>query len=451
MIAISAASFASMGLLAQVIEPAQSAGVLAQLYTLSLTTTIPAVAAALVAFTAHRSSAAHRALVWRSASVAVGLICVGHLLALQMVTAAVPEALARPLVTLGKLQLTDSVAASRSGSVVDASSARVPIVQWLFVVWGVGAGLAAMRAARGVLWVRAALRRADATTDAAWRECMQSAAEALGVRRSVTLRTGNVRVPFAYGVIRPTIVLPEESAHWSDDERRSVLLHELAHVRAGDVMFASIVRMASVVLWFHPAMWLIARQLRAECEHAADDRVLSLGVRASDYAELLLATASNAEDVAAPRHAFALSSSSGLRARLTAIVDSTRDRREPLKRTVAFAATVVVTIAMPLASVRLSPTREVLTTLMAESQWESRAYAVMGLAQRADTLDVARAAAVADPSPRVRAWAKLALSRSAVARGAARDTVRVVPFGTSTGESEGVEVRAAFGRGTSTE
>jgi len=53
--------------------------------------------------------------------------------------------------------------------------------------------------------------------------------------------------------------------------------------------------------------------------------------------------------------------------------------------------------------------RGVLTTLMADTRWESRAYAVLGLAQRADSVAVARSVAEQDPSPTVRAWARYAL------------------------------------------
>ena len=50
---------------------------------------------------------------------------------------------------------------------------------------------------------------------------------------------------------------------------------------------------------------------------------------------------------------------------------------------------------------------------MRESAWQSRAYAVLGLAQRADSVAVARSAAELDPSPRVREWARYALARGA--------------------------------------
>jgi hypothetical protein len=69
---------------------------------------------------------------------------------------------------------------------------------------------------------------------------------------------------------------------------------------------------------------------------------------------------------------------------------------------------------IPLATARLAPTRQVLTSLMGETRWESRAWAVVRLAQRADSVDVARSAARHDPDPAVRAWARYALARGQV-------------------------------------
>jgi hypothetical protein len=53
----------------------------------------------------------------------------------------------------------------------------------------------------------------------------------------------------------------------------------------------------------------------------------------------------------------------------------------------------------------------VLTTLIGDTRWESRAYAVIGLARRADSVAVARSIAERDPNPRVRAWARYALDQ----------------------------------------
>ncbi|HEY6223494.1 MAG TPA: hypothetical protein VIW26_06905, partial [Gemmatimonadales bacterium] len=98
-----------------------------------------------------------------------------------------------------------------------------------------------------------------------------------------------------------------------------------------------------------------------------------------------------------------------LRARLAAVLDVRRDIRSPARRWAAAAAVVTLGVAGPTSAVQLAPTRSVLTTLMGDSRWESRAWAVLGLAQRPDSIAVARSAAELDPSPSVRAWARYAL------------------------------------------
>jgi hypothetical protein len=197
------------------------------------------------------------------------------------------------------------------------------------------------------------------------------------------------------------------------------MLHEAEHARSGDWLFALAARAACALYWFHPAVWWTANQLRADCELACDERVVAAGVRRSDYADLLvravdaLASARGADVLPA----LALSRRVGLRGRLSALLEAPREAR-PLARRWAAAATAATLIASaPLSAVELAPTREVLTTLMSDTRWESRAYAVLGLAQRPDSIAVARSAAALDPSPRVREWARYALGRQAVPAG----------------------------------
>jgi hypothetical protein len=106
----------------------------------------------------------------------------------------------------------------------------------------------------------------------------------------------------------------------------------------------------------------------------------------------------------------ALSRRDGLRGRLDAVLDARRIARPLARGWLAVAAALTLGVAGPISAVQLAPTRDVLTTLMQDGRWESRAYAVVGLARRADSVAVARAAAERDPSPRVRAWARYALS-----------------------------------------
>jgi len=261
---------------------------------------------------------------------------------------------------------------------------------------------------------RRMLRRARALEgNAAWATDLADACSRLGVWREVRVfRSCDAGVPMTWGHRRPVILLPASADSWTGDERRMVLRHELAHVRASDWIFGIATRVVCALYWFHPGAWWIARSLRRDAERAADDRVISSGVARSDYAELLIA----ASVVSAPslETAFALSgpgrtARGPLRIRLAAILDVRHDVR-PLARRWALVATAACTVsAVPLGAVEVAPTRDVLARLMRDSRWESRAYAVIGLAHHADTVAYARSAAELDPSPRVRAWARYAL------------------------------------------
>ena len=73
-------------------------------------------------------------------------------------------------------------------------------------------------------------------------------------------------MPFTYGLLRPVIVLPASADEWTTDRRRSVLLHELAHVRRRDLLTNAIVQLACAVYWFHPLVRLAGRHVRIEAE-----------------------------------------------------------------------------------------------------------------------------------------------------------------------------------------
>ena len=74
-----------------------------------------------------------------------------------------------------------------------------------------------------------------------------------------------------YGTRRPTLVLPASADAWTDDRRRAVLLHELAHVARRDCFVQRLTSLACALYWPHPGVWWAARRLRTERELACDD------------------------------------------------------------------------------------------------------------------------------------------------------------------------------------
>lgn len=97
--------------------------------------------------------------------------------------------------------------------------------------------------------------------------------------------------PMTWGIVRPVVLLPKSSVTWPRERLMSVLLHEAAHVRRKDCLCRLIAVIASALYWPNPLVWLALREMRRDGECAADDAVLSAGVKASRYAEHLVSLA----------------------------------------------------------------------------------------------------------------------------------------------------------------
>lgn len=385
------------------LTPADTAHAAAQVYSVSLLATVPIAAAAVAAIVARRAPAGTRALVWRGTVVSLVVLWLAAWLPVHWTVWAVPGALASPLVALGRAQVTSAgdgwwsrgtitPGAFIVAYLVVAVSLLVPLVSgWLRAQSLTARG----RAARGPMLV-----------------VLAEVGQTLGMRRRIRLLVHDgVRAPMACGIVRPAVLLPAGARKWKSEQLRAVLLHEVAHIASGDVAFAMLSRFVCALFWFHPGAWWVARRLHEDCELACDDRVLASGVRASAYVGLLVSMAG----ALGPRNALAvpLTGTRGLRGRLAAALDARRSRRVPGRGVLVAAVSLAFVLSVPLGIMRLAPTRAVLSALMLDARWDSRAYAVLGLAQRADSVATARVAAVLDPNPRVRAWARFALGAAA--------------------------------------
>lgn len=171
----------------------------------------------------------------------------------------------------------------------------------------------------------------------------------LGLRAPRVCISDRILSPICFGWIRPCIVLPTESADWSQEKLAGVLTHELAHVARRDVVWQMLARLAAAIYWPHPMAWVAAWRMRVERELACDDWVLRTGQAPTHYARWLLDLAAV---MSGRPHAFpagvAMAAGRNFQGRVSAILDSKR-RRSPVSRRAAAMLSVAAIMALMLA------------------------------------------------------------------------------------------------------
>lgn len=206
-------------------------------------------------------------------------------------------------------------------------------VTLLVLAWALVALLLLAWLTRGALMVRRIVGRAIPLDDRSWQSPLYQIADRLGLDHAPRLlRSADVRMPFACGLRRATVVLPADSDHWTADRRDAVLIHELAHIRRRDLAGHTLSRVACALYWFHPLVWTAAKRLRSESERACDDLALTLGERPSDYAEHLLDIVTCVRNHATPAIALAMAHRKEFEGRMLAILDPELSRSTPGRR-----------------------------------------------------------------------------------------------------------------------
>ena len=174
-----------------------------------------------------------------------------------------------------------------------------------------------------------------------WSAVLDEERKYAGVTKPVLLYSSSVvSTPLTWGSRDPVILLPEDALDWPEAHRRIVLRHELAHIARGDSFIQLVAGFVCALYWFHPLVWMTERRLRAECERACDDSVVSLGTPAAEYAAHLLEVARSARAFGAPGFlSVAMARPSQLEGRLLAVLNESR-RRVSLSRGARPAAAV---------------------------------------------------------------------------------------------------------------
>jgi len=155
--------------------------------------------------------------------------------------------------------------------------------------WIIGVLLMAGRHSLQQMAVRRLRRHLVCDPDGHWIREFELLKKELRISDSVKLlSSGLATTVMVIGWLRPVVLVPASGfTGLSAEQLRAVLAHELAHIRRLDHWINLIQGFVEIVLFFHPTVWWLSRQMRIEREYCCD----SIAVRATgssrDLAEAL--------------------------------------------------------------------------------------------------------------------------------------------------------------------
>lgn len=144
---------------------------------------------------------------------------------------------------------------------------------WIVGGWLVGAvGLSLWRVG-GWLHLRRLCRVGTCAASHDTIQVFERLLERLRVGRPIRLLESTLaRGPIVIGWLRPVVLLPVAMvAELPPQQLEMILAHELAHIRRWDFLWNLVQTVIETLLFYHPAVWWVSRQIRVEREACCDE------------------------------------------------------------------------------------------------------------------------------------------------------------------------------------
>lgn len=95
------------------------------------------------------------------------------------------------------------------------------------------------------------------------------------IRRNVQIRCSKQAVsPLTYGILCPTIVLPQSLEDIQSEQLTYILMHEMTHIRRFDMLRKIAAAAVLCIHWFNPIVWVLFLLYNRDIELACDETVL---------------------------------------------------------------------------------------------------------------------------------------------------------------------------------
>lgn len=248
---------------------------------------------------------------------------------------------------------TSEVASSTEGTAGRIGPAASGVIrspaQIAFLIW-----LAGVVALPVYLWLKTyqlgrRIKGRRPVTDTAVLNLLEDCKQEMRVTTPLLLvETPAVASPSLFGLVRPRLLVPPGLIQqFTPAELRYVFLHELGHVKRGDIAMNWIATGSLVVHWFNPLVWVAVNQMRADRELACDALALSRTEETENksYGQTIIKLLEHfSHSAAAPSLVGILETKNQMRRRISMIATFKKSNRWPAVAAGVFAALALVTL-----------------------------------------------------------------------------------------------------------
>jgi TonB family protein len=160
---------------------------------------------------------------------------------------------------------------------------------WVLMAWFAGVILFVVRLNVGLMVARRMRSVATTAPPAELQQVFEAMRRRLGVERAVRLmHSALVQAPTVIGWLRPVVLVPASClTGLSTMQIEAILAHELAHIRRHDYLVSVLQSVIETLLFYHPAVWWVSRQVRRERECCCDEMAVAVGGDRLAYARAL--------------------------------------------------------------------------------------------------------------------------------------------------------------------
>lgn len=164
-------------------------------------------------------------------------------------------------------ETTEAVTVNNNDN-TSGAGALVDVAALVLCIWATGAGISVVFNIFSYLKFTRCIMKTAYPASERDKELLKSLYKG---RRLRLLRSDSAPTPMLIGIFRPVIILPDDT---EDDELRYVLMHEITHLRRGDLLIKWFTELVISVHWFNPCMLLVRRQINHACELSCDEAVV---------------------------------------------------------------------------------------------------------------------------------------------------------------------------------